>query len=58
MKNEEFIQDMIVSAHRRGACDINGESVKSVDGRMIAKPRIGSGKTYIYRNGEMVLKNG
>ncbi|KKL98961.1 hypothetical protein LCGC14_1819210 [marine sediment metagenome] len=58
MKNEEMIKDMIVDAHRRGACDINGKSIKSEDGRMIAMPRIGSGKTYIFKDGEMVLKNG
>ena len=53
-----MIKDMIVDAHRRGACDINGKSIKSEDGRMIAMPRIGSGKTYIFKDGEMVLKNG
>ncbi len=58
MKNEELIENMIVDAHRRGSCDINGKSIKSEDGRMIAKPRIGSGKTYIFQDGKMVLKNG
>ena len=58
MKNEELIKDMIVSAHRRGACDSNGASVKNEDGRFIAKPRTFSSatKTYIYKDGGMVLK--
>lgn len=59
-KNEEKIKDMIVSAHIRGACDSQGRSMKTTDGRFIAKPAsLGStAKTYVYKNGKMVLKNG
>ena len=60
-KNEEVIKDMIVKAHRNGTCDSDGNSVKTVDGRMIARPRFGLCsvvKTYICRDGKMVLKNG
>ena len=59
-KNEEVIKDMIVSGHKRGACDSGGASVKTSSG-FIAKPRIGYGsvvKTYVCRNGKVVLKNG
>jgi hypothetical protein len=62
-KNEEVIKEKIVECHRRGVCDRNGESVKITDssGRKIfvAKPRFGLSsmvKTYVYRNGRMVLK--
>ena len=60
-KNEDVIKDMIVKAHRNGTCDSTGASVKNTDGMYITKPRFGSSsavKTYIYRNGRMVLKNG
>lgn len=58
-KNENEIKNMIVKAHRGGTCDSNGESVKK-DGRFIAKPRTMSSaaKTFICRDGKMVLKNG
>lgn len=58
-KNENKIKDMIVKAHRGGVCDRNGESIKK-DGRFIAKPRLFSSmaKTFVCRNGKMVLKNG
>ncbi len=58
MKNEDAIKDMIVSAHARGACDSNGASIKSSDGRFIAKPKSFSSasKTYVYRDGKVVLK--
>ncbi len=59
MKNEEVIKDMIVSAHKRGTCDGSGNSIKR-DGRFIAKPRplSSAAKTYVLRDGKMVLKNG
>ncbi len=60
MKNEEIIKDMIVSAHKRGTCDGNGNSIKTSDGRFITKPRplSSAAKTYVLRDGKMVLKNG
>ena len=56
MKNEEEIKDMIVSAHKRGACDSNGDSVKTKDGRFIAKPKSSSSATKraIYEDGKLV----
>ncbi len=58
-KNEEVIKDMIVKAHRNGTCDSDGNSVRTADGRMIAKPRsCNRAKTYICKAGRMVLKNG
>lgn len=63
-KNEETIKDMIADCHKRGVCDGDGKSVKTIDssGRetFIAKPRILSStvKTYVYRDGRMVLKHG
>lgn len=62
-KNEEIIKDLIVKTHRRGNCDSNGRSVrKMVDGKRLftAKPRTLplSAKTYVIRDGEMVLKDG
>ena len=59
MKNEETIKRMIVAGHRRGICDSNGASIKR-GGVFIAKPRHSSSvdKTYVYRNGKMVLKDG
>lgn len=58
MKNEDIIKDMIVSAHKRGVCDSNGASVKSSDGRFVAKPKTYSSvnMTYICRDGKMILK--
>lgn len=57
-KNEEVIKDMIVAAHRRGSCDSNGASIKTEDGRFIAKPKVTSSvsKTYIHKDGKMVLR--
>ena len=57
-KNEEKVKDMIVRGHNRGVCDRNGASVK-VGGVLTAKPRILSSvaKTYVYREGKVVLKN-
>lgn len=64
-KNEEAIKDKIAECHKRGVCDRNGESMRIIDSdgnkRYIAKPRFGGSsivKTYVYRNGRMVLKNG
>lgn len=59
-KNEDGIKALIVDGHRRGVCDSNGASIKR-NGVFVAKPRFGSSsvaKTYVCRNGEMVLKNG
>ncbi len=63
-KNEDCIKDRIVEAHRRGVCDSNGNSIKTTNAAgqrvFIARPRFLSSvvKTYIYRAGRMVLKNG
>lgn len=60
-KNEDVIKNMITTAHRNGTCDSNGASIKTSDGRTIAKPRFGLSsiaKTYVCRAGKMVLKNG
>lgn len=65
-KNEENIKEKIVEAHQRGVCDSYGRSIKVTNCAgyriTIAKPRFRSGssvaKTYVYREGRMVLKNG
>ena len=64
-KNEENVKSMIVDAHKRGVCDSSGRSIKvknSAGNRVsIAKPRFNLSsvvKTYVYRKGRMVLKNG
>ncbi len=64
-KNEENIKDKIVECHKRGVCDSSGRSVKVMNAAgqrvFIAKPRFSSSavtKTYVYREGRMVLKNG
>ena len=59
-KNEEDIKAKIVESHRRGVCDSNGRSVRAVDGRLIAKPTSFSSaaKTFVYRKGKLVSKNG
>lgn len=64
-KNEDAIKEKIVDGYRRGVCDSSGRSVKVTNATgqkvYIAKPRFGSGsvaKTYVYRKGRMVLKNG
>ena len=58
-KNEDGIKALIVAGHERGVCDSNGASVKK-DGVFVAKPMAMSSvaRTYVYRNGKMVLKNG
>lgn len=58
MKNEDAVKNMIVSAHKRGTCDSDGASIKSSDGRSIAKPKTYSSasRTYVYRDGKAVLK--
>lgn len=64
-KNEEDIKDKIVECHKRGICDSSGRSVKVTNAAgkkvFIAKPRFSLSsvvKTYVYKNGRMVLKNG
>lgn len=64
-KNEENIKAKIVECHRRGVCDSRGRSIKVTNcaGQKVyvARPRLGSSsvvKTYVYKNGIMVLKNG
>lgn len=64
-KNEDVIKDKIVNGYRRGVCDSSGRSVKVTNSAghrvFIAKPRFSSSsvvKTYVHRNGKMVLKNG
>ena len=64
-RNEDVIKEKIVECHRRGVCDSDGKSIKVINcaGRrvFIAKPRFGLSsvvKTYIYKDGRMVLKNG
>ncbi len=64
-KNEENIKAKIVECHRRGVCDSSGRSVKVTNSAgkkvFIAKPRFNISsivKTYVYREGRMVLKNG
>ena len=62
-KNECAVKDMISKGHKRGVCDGSGRSVKVVDGvgckvtiaRPITTPS--SAKTYVYRDGKMVLKD-
>ncbi len=39
LRQEEAIKSMIVDGHRRGVCDSEGHSVKTKDGRTVAKPR-------------------
>lgn len=62
-KNEDAIKSLIVAGHRRGICDSSGRSIKKTNasGQRIvtARPRFGASsvvKTYVYRNGKMVLK--
>lgn len=65
-KNEDSIKQKIVDGHRQGVCDKDGRTdfILDASGRRgaIAKRRPllpGSVvKTYVLRNGEMVLKNG
>lgn len=58
-QNEERIKDAIVSAHRRGICDSDGNSVPDRFGINTAKPKaLGPcAKTYVIRNGKMVEKS-
>ena len=58
-KNEDNIKDKIIVGRRRGVCDNEGRSIK-VNGIFTAKPTAFSSasKTYVYRNGKMVLKYG
>lgn len=39
-KQEEVIKKMIVSGHKRGVCNSEGESVRGKDGHLTARPRI------------------
>ena len=64
-KNEEDIKAKIVECHKRGVCDSSGRSIKVMNSAgkkvYVAKPRFNSSsvvKTYVHRNGKMVLKNG
>ncbi len=64
-KNEEDIKAKIVECHNRGVCDSSGRSIKVTNSAgkkvFIAKPKLSSSsvvKTYVHRNGKMVLKNG
>jgi len=63
-KNEDDIKAKIFEAHRRGVCDSNGKSIRRMNtgGKrvFVTRPRHVSSvtKTYVYRNGKMVLKNG
>lgn len=62
-KNEDGIKAQIFDGHRRGVCDSDGKSIKvtNVAGQrvFVAKPRFhpsSTVKTYVYRDGKMVLK--
>ena len=57
-KNTEEIKRKIVEAHRLGLCDSDGNSDEDENGRAIApQKRFNSQvRTYVYRNGQMVLK--
>lgn len=59
-RNEEDIKAKIVEGHRRGICDSSGASIKTEAGVFVAKPMSlsSAAKTYVYREGRMVLKNG
>lgn len=64
-KNEDDIKAKIFDAHGQGVCDSEGRSIRrtDTDGQriFIAKPRFhpsSAVKTYVYREGRMVLKNG
>jgi len=39
-KHREDIERLISECHRRGVCDLNGDSVEAAGGRYIAKPRV------------------
>ena len=56
-KAEEKIKQKIISGHRRGVCDKDGNSVLGQHGNMVPpSSKIAGGKTYVYRNGKMVEK--
>lgn len=63
-KNEDGIKALIVAGHERGVCDSDGNSMKVTNAAgqkvYVAKPKRHSSvtKTYVYREGRMVLKNG
>jgi hypothetical protein len=38
-KNLDPIKKAIADGHRRGVCDLNGDSIKNKHGKPIAKPR-------------------
>jgi hypothetical protein len=63
--NTKDIKAKIVDGHRRGVCNRAGETVFKTDccgkRRAVAKPTLGfhstsAVKTYVLRNGKMVLK--
>jgi len=39
-KHREEVERLIRRGYHSGVCDINGASVETVDGRIIAKPRV------------------
>lgn len=57
-KSEEKIKQAIVSGHRRGVCDKDGNSVPGPGDILVAKPsNLGPcAKTYVIRNGKCVEK--
>jgi len=56
-QSEEKIKNAIVSGHRRGICDKDGNLTVNPDGSIIPMYQKRRGKTYVYRNGKMVEKN-
>ena len=38
-ESQEVIKRMIMDGNRRGVCDTSGRTVKTADGRPVAKPR-------------------
>ena len=57
-QSEEKIKQAIVSGHRRGICDKDGNSTVNPDGAIIPVYPKRRGKTYVYRDGKMVEKKG
>ena len=62
-KNEDCIKAKIVDGYRRGVCDSYGRSIKRMNAAgqrvTVAKPRFhpcSAVKTYVYKEGKMVLK--
>jgi hypothetical protein len=56
-RNEEVIKELIVRAHQAGLCDKDGNSDTDSTGHMVpSKIKLGAYKTYVMRNGKLVLK--